>query len=294
MGNLLQLFIRNGGFVTFVLLEVFCFFLIIQFNERQNAIFAHTSSVIGGNMLAKRQRVSDYLDLQERADSLAQENARLLADLANARMVQLPYRDTFRTVLYDTISHIDSIRHRAVRPDFRFVAARVISNSISSANNWLMLNRGTSDGVVPNMAVVSGKGIVGIVRHVDPNFCMAMSVLHRQTKISAALPKHERAFGTLIWEGGDPTTMTMKFIPKHIRVEAGEAVATSGFSAMFPKGLELGYIVDAPEQDPEYPNFNVAKVRLKQDMATVQDVYIVQNLFKTAIDSLQQKVKNEQ
>lgn len=294
MGNLLQLFIRNGGFVTFVLLEVFCFFLVIQFNERQNAIFAHTSTVIGGNMLEKRQRVSDYIGLQERVDSLVQENARLMADISNARMVQLPYRDTFITVLYDTISHIDSIRHRTVRPEFRFIAARVISNSISSANNWMMLNRGSSDGITPNMAVVTGKGIVGIVRHVDPDFSMVMSVLHRQTKLSAALPKHERAFGTLLWEGGDPTVMTLKYIPKHIRVTAGEPVTTSGFSAMFPQGLELGFIEAVPEQDPEYPNFSVAKVRLKQDMATVQDVYIVQNLFKTAIDSLQQKVKNEQ
>jgi len=294
MGNLLQLFIRNGGFVTFVLLEVFCFFLVIQFNERQNAIFAHTSTVIGGNMLERRQRVSDYIGLQERVDSLVQENARLLADVANARSVQLPYRDTFITVLYDTISHIDSIRHRAIRPEFRFIAARIISNSISSANNWIMLNRGSSDGVTPNMAVVSGKGIVGIVRHVDPDFSMVMSVLHRQTKLSAALPKHEKAFGTLLWEGGDPTEMTLKYIPKHIKVSVGEPVTTSGFSAMFPQGLELGFIETVPEQDPEYPNFLVSKVRLKQDMSTVQDVYIVQNLFKTAIDSLQQKIKNEQ
>jgi rod shape-determining protein MreC len=294
MGNLLQLFIRNGGFVTFVLLEVFCFFLVIQFNERQNAIFAHTSTVIGGNMLEKRQRVSDYIGLQERVDSLVQENARLMADISNARAVQLPYRDTFITVLYDTISHIDSIRHRAVRPEFRFMSARVISNSISSANNWMMLNRGSSDGVTPNMAVLSGKGIVGIVRHVDPDFSMVMSVLHRQTKLSAALPKHERAFGTLLWEGGDPTVMTLKYIPKHIKVIVGEPVTTSGFSAMFPQGFELGFIETVPEQDPEYPNFLVAKVRLKQDMSTVQDVYIVQNLFKAAIDSLQQKVKNEQ
>ncbi|MEI6408613.1 MAG: rod shape-determining protein MreC [Bacteroidota bacterium] len=294
MGNLLRLFIRNGGFVTFVLLEVFCFFLVIQFNERQNAIFAHTSTVIGGNLLERRQRISDYIGLQERVDSLVQENARLLAEAANARSVQLPYRDTFITVLYDTISHIDSIRHRAVRPEFRFIAARVISNSISSANNWMMLNRGSTDGVMPNMAVVSGKGIIGIVRHVDPDFSMVMSVLHRQTKLSAALPKHEKAFGTLLWEGGDPTIMTLKYIPKHIKVSVGEPVTTSGFSAMFPQGLELGFIETVPEQDPEYPNFLVAKVRLKQDMSTVQDVYVVQNLFKTAIDSLQQKVKNEQ
>jgi rod shape-determining protein MreC len=294
MGNLLQLFIRNGGFVTFVLVEVFCFYIVVRYNADQNAIFANTSSIIGGNLMERRQVVRDYFGLTRRVDSLTRENAMLMEDLANARVLQMPYRDTFYRVLYDTISKVDSVRHRSVRPEYRFIAARVISNSISSVNNWIMLNRGSSDGVTPNMAVVSGKGIVGVVRHVSPHFCFAMSVLHRQTRLSAALPKHENTFGTLLWEGGDPDVMVLRQIPKYKTVQIGEPVLTSGISAMFPKGITVGTVCTTPEQDPEYPSFIQMKVKLNQELATIGDVYIVQNLFKSEIDSLKLKIKDEQ
>lgn len=294
MGNLLQLFIRNGGFVTFVLVEVCCFYIVVRFNADQNAIFAHTSTLMGGNLMERRQVVRDYFGLTQRVDSLTRENALLMEDLANARVLQMPYRDTFYRVLYDTISTVDSIRHKSVRPAYRFVAARVISNSIASVNNWIMLNRGTNDGVTPNMAVVSGKGIVGIVRHVSPHFCIAMSVLHRQARLSASLPKHENTFGTLMWEGGDPDVMVLHQIPKYKTVQVGEPVQTSGISAMFPKGVSVGVVCEAPTQDPEYPNFIQMKVKLSQELATIGDVYIVQNLFKSEIDSLNLKVKDEQ
>lgn len=294
MGNLLQLFIRNGGFVTFVLVEVFCFYIVVRYNSDQNAIFSHTSSLIGGNLMERRQNVRDYFGLIERVDSLRAENARLMSDLANARVLQMPYRDTFYRVLFDTISTIDSVRHRMIRPEYQFVAARVISNSISSVNNWIMLNRGSLDGVKPNLAVVSEKGIVGIVRHVTPHFSMAMSVLHRQTRLSAALPKHDNTFGTLTWEGDDPSIMMLRQIPKYKTVALGEPVVTSGISAMFPKGIHIGTVSALPEQDPEFPNFIQMPVKLNQDMSVIGDVYIVQNLFKSEIDSLKLKIKDEQ
>jgi rod shape-determining protein MreC len=294
MRTLLQLFIRNGGFVTFVLVEFFCFYLIVQYNTQQNAIYANTVGIFAGNLLERRQQALDYIGLNARVDSLLKENAGLQSQLANARVVQVPRRDTFYRVLFDTISRVDSLRHRLVRPDYGFIPGHVVGNTISSANNTLILNRGKTDGITPNMAVVSRSGIVGIIRHVGPHFSIAMSVLHRQARIIVSLPKHNDAFGTLMWEGGDPSVMILKNIPKHFKVEPGESVVTSGYSQMFPKQILVGYVEGKPEQDPETPYFLQMHVRLSQDMATVGDVYIVNNLFSAAIDSLKVKVKDEQ
>jgi rod shape-determining protein MreC len=294
MRNILLLFVRNGGFVSFVLFEAFCFWAIVQYNDKQNAIFTHSAGLFAGNILEKRQKAVDYFNLNTRVDSLLSENARLLAQVANARRLQMPYRDTFYTVLFDTINPIDSIRRRAIRPSYRFTAARVISNSISSANNWIMLNRGSADSLHSNMAVISANGLVGIVRHVDAHFSMVMSVLHRQTKISVSLPRHDNTFGQLIWEGGDPSLMTLKYIPKHFVVAHGEPIVTSGLSEMFPKGIPVGWVEGKATADPENPYFLLIKVRLSQDMSTVGDVYIVNNIFQHEMEAVQQKVKNEQ
>lgn len=293
MGKILQLLLRNGGFVTLVLVEAFCFFIIVQYNEKQNAIFSHSAALFAGNTLEKRQQLTDYVGLRDRIDSLSKVNARLLTDLANARIIRVPRRDTmFTYASFDSLNRVDSIRRKVMRPFYEFYTASVIGNSISNANNWLMINRGSRDGIGPNMAVMTNNGIVGIVRHVDDHFSMVMSVLHRQTKISAVLDEHG-AFGSLIWEGGDPNVMTLKYIPKHFTVKEGSRVATSGFSQMFPKNIDIGTIEGEPSPDPENPYFLIMKVKLSQDMSRVADVYVVKNLFQPEQDSLQAKVRNE-
>ncbi len=296
MGSLLQLFIRNGGFVTLVLVEALCFYIIVQANTntRQKAIYVHSFGRLAGNLLERRQHLTDYWSLEEKADSLSQENRDLQEQLSNRQTVQVEHRDTFFTVRFDSLFRNDSLRRRVTRPAYSYVTATVIGNSINGANNWLMLNRGSSDGLQPDMAVVTHRGIVGIVREVSTHYALAMSVLHRQTKISAAL-KRERAFGSLVWEGGDPDVMTLKFIPKHFdQIAVGDSVVTSGFSQMFPPQHLIGTIAQEPQQDLENPYFLTMLVRLHQDMSTVREVYLVKNLFAAQLDSLQSSLRNEQ
>jgi rod shape-determining protein MreC len=292
MGRLFQLLLKNGGFVTLVFVELFCFVTIVRYNNSQALIWANTSEIFGSRLLEKRQNISDYFGLKERVDSLALVVDSLQARLSNARMVQVSIQDTFYQINYDTLSLNDSIVRKTVRPQYEFVTARVIGNNITSVNNWLTINRGKADNITPHMAVVSPKGVVGIVRHVSEHFCIAMSALHRQTKITAALPK-QGTFGSLVWEGGDPQTMTLKDISKHFedRIKNGDPVVTSGYSTMFPKGHPIGKVLGKPTPDPENPHFLVVQVLLSQDMSDVSNVAIVRNLFAAEIDSLQSKVK---
>ena len=290
MGKLLQLLLRNGGFVTFLMVELGCFAIIVNFNTRQGDIWANTTGIFGGRALEKRQMASDYFSLYEKTDSLARIVDSLQARLSNARIMQVPVRDTFFQVNFDSLSRTDSVRRKTIRPQYEFVTARVIKNSIAGANNWLIINRGSVDGIQPDMAVVSPVGIVGIVRHVGVNYSLVMSVLHRQAKISVALPNQKNAFGSLTWEGGDPTEMTLRYIPKHFVVNNDEPVVTSGYSLMFPQGHAVGKVKGSPETDPENPYFLEIKVSLNQDMSSLRDVAVVRNLFKAELDSLQFKI----
>jgi hypothetical protein len=110
MGRLLQLLLRNGGFVTLVFVELFCFMLIVNYNTSQAVIWANTTDIFGGRLMERRQRVSDYFSLQERADSLAVMVDSLQERLASARYVQVPVRDTFYRVTFDSITGTDSLQ----------------------------------------------------------------------------------------------------------------------------------------------------------------------------------------
>ncbi len=294
MGRLLQLLLRNGGFVTFLLVELGCFAIMVNFNGRQGEIWANTTGIFGGRALEKRQMAFDYFSLYETADSLAHVVDSLQARLSNARQMQVPVRDTFFLVNYDSLSKTDSVRRKTVRPQYGFITAKAIKNSISGANNWVIINRGTHDGIQPDMAVVSPAGIVGIVRHVSSNFSLVMSVLHQQAKISVSLPNQKNAFGSLTWEGGNPSQMTLRYIPQHFVVKENEPVVTSGYSLMFPQGHPVGTVIGVPKADPENPYFLEINVRLSQDMSTVRDVAVVYNLFGPELDSLQLKISSNE
>ena len=293
MGQLLQLLARNGGIFTFLLVEAFCFYVIVQYNTKQDAIFTHSMGLASGRVLDKRHDWLEYLDLRRRADSLSRENVKLFADLALARTIQVPHRDTFFTIQLDSIRQGDSsVLRKIARPQFQFIAAKVIGNTINSANNWLIINRGSSDGLRAGMGVVTGKGIVGIARHVDPDFSAVMSLLHRETKISVSLKK-EKALGSLVWDGSDPSVMTLKYVPKHFTVKVGDEIVTSGYSELFPQGIPVGWVASEPKPDNENQYFWIMQVRLSQDMSSVNDVYVVDNIFQTELDNLKQKMKDE-
>jgi len=288
MNNLLQLFIRNGGFITFFVLEAISFYLIVGNNQRQGAIYAHSYGLFAGYVYRWRSNMQEYLHLRDEVEALRKENAELRTQNLNARLVTVPYRDTSYQLLYDTISRRDSLWHKFTRPAYEYVPAVVISNSIGLNNNWLMINRGSADGVVPNMGVVSKEGIVGIVRHVDREFSTVMSVLHRQTKISAIL-KGKGAFGSLVWDNRDPNHMTLKDIPRHIIVSDGDTVLTSGYSTMFPGGHLVGVVEGTPKPDRDNQYFYAIKVRLSQDPSLFSEGYVVCHLFQQTLDSLQQR-----
>lgn len=292
MGQLLRLILRNGGFLTLLLVEAFAFYIIVQWNTKQNAIFTHSMGLFTGRVLDKRQQMSDYTSLKEQNRKLHDENTKLHEQLSLINSIEMPKKDTsFITIRIDTIRLGDSVAvSKIVRPQYRYIAARVIGNSIDGANNWIYLNRGSDDGLRPNMGVVTGEGIVGIVRHVDRHFSAAMSVLHREAKISVSLKK-QKALGSLIWDGGDPTIAFLKFVPKHFDVKEDDEIVTSGFSDVFPKGIPVGKVLGDPRPDKENQYFWDIKVRLSQDMSSVNDVYVVANIFSVELDSLKQKVQ---
>lgn len=289
MRALFSLFFRNGGFVTFVVVEALCFWLIVAFNERQNSIWAYSMGLLSSDVSEKRQKTADYFSLRNQIDSLVSENAQLQQQLANERYVRLQaaYTDTLRNgALRDSMAIApDSVRLRRGRPRFSYIPARIISNTIGSGSNFIVLNRGANDGITSNMGVISSKGIIGIVRHVTPQYAYVMSVLHRETKISAKLKK-SNGFGSLTWEGSNPALMTLSYIPKHFVIAPGDTVMTSGFSLIFPKEVMIGTVEEQPLLDEDNPYFLKIQVRLSQDMTTAEEVYVVKNLHESELQTL--------
>jgi len=278
MFKLLQLFLRMSGFFLFLLLETICLVLVVRYNQRQNAIYTYTANEVSGFLQKVGSDAYEYLELKERNDSLAKVNAHLLNVLANKKMVVSATRD------------IDTAYTSSLLPQYTFIEAKVIKNSINRFHNYLVLNKGRRDGIVPHSGVVTGQGVAGIVRNVSNSTSAVMSILHQQTRISARI-KGKGFFGSLMWKGSDARIFNLKDIPKHAPVVRGDTIETSGYSGIFPESIMLG-VVNKVWMEPGSNYYNI-EVQSSTDMSNISYVYVVNNIFRTEAEQLEQAVLKE-
>ncbi len=274
MYNVIQLFIRFGPHFLFVVLQVFCFYLIINYNQTQREIFLNSSHLVAGKIYDTKSYFNRYLYLRETNDSLRRENATLIENL-----IIIDYS-------LEKIKELDTTHLK-----YSLIPAEIINKTFDKRNNYFTFNKGSRLGVKAGMGVVSpNRGLVGVVRNVSTNFSHVISILHSQTKISCSI-KNRDGFGTLIWKNMDPHKMSLLGIPKHEIVSKGDTVITSGFSTMFPKGILVGIVEDF-YVIPGENSFDIT-VNLFNDLTKLNYAYIIQNRFSEEQIILEKEVENE-
>ena len=272
-----KVFSELGNLILFLLLEGISFYLIITYNDAQAKIYHNTINVISGNVSNQASNIRGYFSLKEQNNILLKENAKLKAKLFNLAEKQgAKPEDLDLKVTQNQI--------------FNLVSARVVNNSISLRNNFLSLTKGRKAGITENQGVIGENGIIGITKAVNDNYTTVMSIFNSQTKISARI-KDKGYFGSLVWNNnGDVRYMTLNDIPKHVPIKLGDKVETSGYSNLFPSGINLGKIVG--KRIPPGSSTYELKVKLYQDMTKIKFAYVVINYETPALDSLYLQTKS--
>ncbi len=272
-----KVFSELGNLILFLLLEGISFYIIITYNDDQAKIYHNTIKVISGNVSNQASNIRGYFSLKEQNNILLKENAKLKAKLFNLAEKQgAKPEDLDLKVTQNQI--------------FNLVSARVVNNSISLRNNFLSLNKGRKAGITENQGVIGENGIIGITKAVNDNYTTVMSIFNSQTKISARI-KDKGYFGSLVWNNnGDVRYMTLNDIPKHVPIKLGDKVETSGYSNLFPSGINLGKIVG--KRIPPGSSTYELKVKLYQDMTKIKFAYVVINYETPALDSLYLQTKS--
>jgi rod shape-determining protein MreC len=207
--------------------------------------------------------VNEYIKLKATNKNLANENARLRSLLPDA------YYES--GILKNTVS--DTIKHQ----QYSFIVSKVINNSMTRRNNYLTLDKGSLQGIKPEMGVITSQGVVGIVKNVSTHYSTVMSMLHKDIRISARF-KNNNYFGSLAWEGTDPTLAVLKDIAKHVSFKAGDTVVTTTYSAVFPENILIGTVASFDIKPGE--NFYNIQIKLSTNFSNLTYVYIVNNVLK--------------
>jgi rod shape-determining protein MreC len=241
-----------------------------------------TANELSGSVYKQFNKVEDYFSLKKENDRLNKENTRLI----NTLKENYSSPDTATKSVTDSIP-VDTF---GTKRKYLYLEAEVVHNSTNLPNNYITLHRGTSQGVKKDMGVYGPGGIVGVVVDASNNFSVVMSLLHKQSSTSVKIKKTGEA-GKLEWDGEDAAILTLKDIPKSVKLQKGDTIVTSQYSDKFPPNLMVGTIAQVIQE--KSTNNYLLKIKAATDFKSIQFVWVIDNWQKEEQKQLEEKVKGK-
>src|SRR6185312_9340089 len=190
--------------------------------------------------------------LQSELDQLRLEEVGLAEDAGQARRLQalLAFKEKFIS---------------------QTVAAQVIGTSGSEHSHLLYIDKGSGDGIKPDMPVITPKGIVGKIAKVFPGTSQVLEI-NDATAGAGVMLERTRLRGVL---HGTPSGIPeILHVMVDEKIEPGDAVVSSGGDQIYPRGLPIG-VVSTTTPDPEGGPFMVVKVKPAADLERVEEVLVI-------------------
>ena len=263
MQKLLDFLYQQREIAVFVVLQLVCAWLLINYNNRYNTSFFNSSNQLASTISQSSADVSNYFNLSEMNERLMLENEALLQQI---QKIQLNGGQRFDTVGM-----------------FQVIGAKVVNNTFDRSTNFITISAGRKDSVEAGMGVISPFGVVGQVKSVTRNYATVYSVLHPKLLISSRV-KRTNTKCTVQWDQEAYDRASVKYIPRHIQLNRGDTIVTSGFNSVFPEDILIGVIDEI--QLEEYMTFYEAKVKLATDFTSLYQVFVIKDLLKVEKDSL--------
>jgi rod shape-determining protein MreC len=282
MNNLIEFFKKAFHIIVLAVLLILSVAMLgtsLSFNEYRLA--RAVQSIVGPIQKSGAGMVHRFR-LGPENEELVKQNMELMREKENMFIEQ---DDTTLTEM----SKPDSLHRERIRM-YDYTYAHVIFRTVDRAFNYMIVDKGANDGICRDMAVLSPSGVAGVVTDVSSNFATVRPILHPESRISAVVtPANQN--GTVIWEGDDPRVAYLEAIPQHSEINIGDSVFTNGYSNIFPKGLLIGTVKEV--QVGNNASFLTIKVKLATKYTDIYTVYLVENLFKSELDTLKANFKDE-
>lgn len=263
MHNLSEFLQKYHHWFIFLLLEVVSMILLFQFNGYQGSVWFTSANAVSGKVYEANAAVNQFFSLSKINEQLTQRNV-----LLEQRVQQLS--EQLEKATGDTT--IASRPIMAAIAGNRIIPARVISNTIDKQDNFITLDKGTADGIKPDMGVVGGTGIVGIVYQTSKNYSIVIPVLSSHSRISCKI-QGRGYFGYLHWDGKSPRHAFVDDIPRHAHFRLYDNIITSGYSSVFPPGILIGKIIHV-YNSPDGLSYR-CMVELSTDFGNLRNVCVI-------------------
>ena len=283
MRNIFLFIRRYFNFLFFVVMQIVALYILFHYNTFHEAAFMGVANEVTGNINQRYNNIETYFSLKKTNEALARENEELRNRLRN----NFDPADTSSKAVTDTVASDTTGHFRK----YLFRSAKVVNNSVGFPNNYLTIHRGENQGVKKDMGVISPNGIAGTVIYTSENFAVVMSLLHSQSRISAKVKKSGET-GQVLWDGKDPSYVTMINLPKSVPIVKGDTIVTSQYSSRFPQGIMVGTVAEIVNDQSS--NFYTLRLKTATNFYSVEYVNVIENLQKEEQKKLEEATKKDQ
>ncbi|MBC7316319.1 MAG: rod shape-determining protein MreC [Chloroflexi bacterium] len=207
------------------------------------------------------ERVARLKRLEAENESLRAENAALKNQLVLLEEARIENETLRRQLAF-----------KSAVPNYQLLSAEVVGQDSSDFLQFIIVDRGTADGVRRGMPVLTAEGLVGRVQEVSVNSAKVLLITDPSSSV-AALIQRTRATGVVQGQLGE--YMVMRYLAPDSPVMPGDVVLTSGLGGNFPKRLVIGKVVRVERREVEM--FQEALVEPAVNLRDLEMVMILLN-----------------
>lgn len=246
--------------------------------------FSSASNVFTGSLVklqtwfsSRFVAVQDFITAPRDMASLRQRNTELESDNAalQAQVIQLQQQVGETQILAALVDFAQA------RPENRYQAAAVIGRDPSPFLHYVIINRGSNDGFLRGMPVVTDQGLVGRIDAVIADAARVQLITDPASNVNIRLQNAETEASLLGSVTGD---VTLDLIPQDINIEIGDLALTSGLGGGYPPDLIVGQVVNVRSRD--FDLFQQATIQPVVDFNHLSIVLVIVNFNPVDIGPL--------
>ena len=230
---------KKQQFVTVLAVLGLCACMVLAVHQRWrfplvNAVVNTVLLPVNGAVRQISDGLASFRDSRRLNATLQEENSRLKKELDNLRSAE------YRLKLLETENK--ELQAMAV-DELMLLPARVIGVSLGDLHEFFYLDKGSTDGVRPDMVVTTSAGVAGVVDQVYRHYSRFMLISASQSRMGVRVLRREsRAVGVLTGQGPNRSLLQAEYFGRDDDVLPGDMLVTSGIGGKFPAGLCIGTV----------------------------------------------------
>ena len=258
MRNLILFIIKNKDHFVFSLALILSFFLLFNNkNDKMNVLRGFATDIVSF-LSTPMVKVKSLAIVSEENQYLREKNLQLNLEL--------------ESILYaaDENKKLRQLLDYKRETQLNIIPARIVNKGIHTNLHSITIDVGSSNGLLPNQAVLTPEGIIGKTIQTGENSSLVQSITDNNFRLSVRIMP-SGAVGILRWHKNNMCKIYE--VQKNVEINIGDRVITSGFSKIYPPKLPAGTVSGVYDERGSYQK--VVNVEIQSDFESIQNVFVI-------------------